>query len=101
MKNEDSFGKELHVLMYPMRYRIVEMLRKKPMNINEISKALEKDERHVSYHLNILEKYGFLNNKYEMSEQQKSKGKAIRRYNVTEKLEDVISEFKKISFMTL
>ncbi len=95
MKIEDGLVKEVHVLLHPMRYRIVELLTEKPMHINEISKALGEERRLVSYHLLTLEEYGFLNSNYEISEQPKSKGKAIRKYSVTGKVEEVISELKK------
>ncbi len=95
MKIKEALLKEVRVLLHPMRYRIVELLTEKSMHINEISKVLGEERRLVSYHLLILEKYGFLTSNYEMSEQLKSKGKAIRKYSVTEKVEEVISELKK------
>ncbi len=88
--------KNVHVLLHPMRYRIVEMLVEKPMHINEISNALGEERRLVSYHLLTLEEYGFLKSKYELSEQPKSKGKAIKKYWVTEKVEEVLSELKSM-----
>lgn len=81
--------------MHPIRFRIVELLAEKPMHINEMSKVLGEERRLVSYHLLTLEEYGFLSSNYEISELPKSKGKAIRKYRVTEKLDEVISEFKR------
>jgi len=49
----------------------------------------------VSYHLLTLEECGFLSSDYEILEQGKSKGNAIRKYRVTEKAEEVISELKR------
>ncbi len=95
MKIEDSLVKEVHVLLHPMRYKIVELLVEKPMHINEISKVLGGERRLVSYHLLTLEEHGFLSSNYEISEQPKSKGKAIRKYRVTGKVEKVLLEFKK------
>lgn len=94
MKIEDDL-KDVHVLLHPMRYRIAELLAEKPMHINEISNALGEERRLVSYHLLTLEEYGFLSSKYEISEQPKSKGKAIKKYWVTGKVEEVFSELKK------
>jgi len=94
MKIEDDF-KDVHVLLHPMRFRIVELLAEKPMHINEISNALRKERRLISYHLLVLEEHGFLSSKYELSEQPNSKGKAIRKYSVTGKVEEVFSELKK------
>ncbi len=90
MKNEYSLVKEVHMLLHPMRYRILELLAEKPMHINEISKALREERRLISYHLVTLEEYGFLNSNYEISEQPKSKGKAVKKYRMTEKVEEVI-----------
>ncbi len=95
MKIKDSLVKEVHVLLHPMRYRIVELLAEKPMHINAICKALGEERRLVSYHLLTLEEYGFLNSNYEISEQPKSKGKAIRKYRVTGKVEKVFLELKE------
>ncbi|MGB2841575.1 MAG: winged helix-turn-helix domain-containing protein [Halobacteriota archaeon] len=95
MKIEDDLIKDVHMLLHPVRYRIVELLAEKPLHINGISKALGEERRLVSYHLLTLEEHGFLSSNYEISEQPKSKGKAIRKYEVRGKVEEVISEFKK------
>jgi len=55
---------------------------------------VKKQRRLVSYHLLTLEEHGFLSSKYEISEQPKSKGKAIRKYEVTEKVGEVILKLK-------
>jgi len=95
MKIEDRLVEEAHVLLNPIRFRIVELLTERPMHINEIAKAMEEERRLVSYHLRTLEEYGFVSSKYEISEHPKSRGKAIRKYWVNGKVEDVISELKK------
>jgi DNA-binding transcriptional ArsR family regulator len=95
MKIEDRLVEEAHVLLHPIRFRIVELLNEKPMHINGISKALGEERRLVSYHLLALEDYGFVNSKYEISEEPKSKGKAIRKYWVTDKVKDVVSQIKR------
>jgi len=97
MKLDDELVKEAHVLLHPIRFRIVELLEKQPMHINAISKALEeKKKKLVSYHLGILEDHGFVNSKYEISEQPKSKGKALKMYWVTGKVNEVVGELKKM-----
>ena len=96
IKLEDTLVKDAHVLLHPIRFRIVELLAEKPLHINGISKAMGEERRLVSYHLLTLEEYGFVSSKYEISEQPKSKGKAIRKYWVTDKVDQVISEIKKI-----
>ena len=95
MKLEDRLVDDAHILMHPIRYRIVELLAERPMHINEIAKEMGEERRLVSYHLLTLEQYGFVSSKYEISEHPKSRGKAIRKYWVNGKVEDVISELKK------
>jgi hypothetical protein len=43
MTIEDDFLKEVHVLLHPIRYRIVELLAEKPMHINEMSNTLGEE----------------------------------------------------------
>ena len=95
MKIEDRLVEEAHVLLHPIRFRIVELLAEKPMYINEIAKAMGEERRLVSSHLLTLEEYGFVSSKYEILEHPKSRGKAVRKYWVNGKIEDVISELKK------
>lgn len=92
---EEQLVMEAHVLVHPIRFRLVELLREKPMHINSISKALGEERRLVSYHLQILEANGFLNSKYELSEQEKTKGKAIRKFWVTDKVDEVLVELRE------
>jgi DNA-binding transcriptional ArsR family regulator len=97
MKIEDAFVKEAHVLLHPIRFGIVKLLAERPMHINAISKALDGEKKRlVSYHLRTLEDFGFVRSEYEISEQPKSKGRAIRKYWVTDKAEEVISKLKKL-----
>ena len=96
MKIEDALVQDAHVLLHPIRFRIVELLIENPMHINGISKAMGEERRLVSYHLLTLEEYGFVDSKYEISEAPKSKGKAIRKYWVTDKVDEVISKLKKL-----
>lgn len=95
IESKDSLTKEAHVLLHPIRFRIVELLAEKPMHINEISKAVGEERRLISYHLNTLEEYGFVSSKHEISQDQKSKGKAIRKYWVTDKVREVTSGIKR------
>ncbi|ABW02522.1 ArsR/SmtB family transcription factor [Caldivirga maquilingensis] len=43
-----------------MRYRILEALRKRPMNPNQLAKYLNVNYRTVLYHLEILERNGLI-----------------------------------------
>lgn len=97
MERDDDLIRDVHVLLHPLRYEIVELLEEKPMHIKEISNALEEEMRLVSYHLLILVEHGFLRSNFKISEQTKSKGRAIRKYRVTEKVEEVIENFVETS----
>jgi len=94
-KPKGDFLDDVYTLLHPMRFRIVELLSEKTMHIAEISKALGMERRLASYHLTVLEESGFLTSKYEISEAKKSKGRALRIYKVTDKVDAVLSEFKK------
>jgi len=95
MKLEEKLVKDAHVLLNPIRFRIVELLVEKPMHISELSRALGVERRLVTYHLITLEERGFVKSKYEISEQGKSKGKALRVYTVTDKVKRLKEELKR------
>ena len=95
MTIEEDLVKDAHVLMHPIRFRIIKLLAQKPMYMKEISKALEEDRQPISYHLNVLEEFGFVSSKYEISEAEQSKGKALRVFQVTDKVEKVSSGLRK------
>ena len=69
---------DLHALIHPTRYRIVELLEEKPMHINALSRALAEDRRLVTFHLQKLEKHGFVTSKYKLAFVIKQKGKAFK-----------------------
>jgi len=94
MKLEEKLVKDAHVLLHPIRFMIVELLLEKPLHINAISIALGMERRLVTYHLEMLEESGFLTSKYEISEEKKSKGRAIRKCWVTNKVANVKDELK-------
>jgi predicted transcriptional regulator len=96
MKVEDKLVKEAHVILHPIRFRIVELLTEKPMHVSEISTTLGEERRLISYHLDTLEEYGFVTSKHEISKHPKSKGKALRIYWTTDKVREVISKIKKM-----
>ena len=95
LSSKGDFLEDAHTLSQPIGFRIVALLLEKTMHINAISKELGVERRLVSYHLNALEEHGFVSSKYEISEEQKSKGKSIRKYWVTEKAVEMISDIKE------
>jgi DNA-binding transcriptional ArsR family regulator len=96
MKMKAELVKEAHVILHPIRFKIVELLAEKPMHISEISRALNEERRLVSYHLDTLDEYGFVSSNYAISEHPKSRGKALRIYSTTGKVKKVVSELKKM-----
>jgi predicted transcriptional regulator len=96
MKMEEEKVKEAYVILHPIRFRIIELLSEKQMHVSELSKALAEERRLISYHLDILEEYGFVQSKHEISDQPKSKGKALRIYWRTDKIEQVLGAIKKM-----
>jgi DNA-binding transcriptional ArsR family regulator len=98
MKKETLEGellKDSHIFLHPERYRIMELLAEKPMHISELSRALPEERRLVAYHLAALEERGFVTSRYEISELDKSRGKALRVYTTTDKVADVKAKLKK------
>jgi predicted transcriptional regulator len=96
MKMEEEKVKEAYVILHPIRFRLIELLSEKQMHVSELSKALAEERRLISYHLDILEEYGFVQSKHEISDQPKSKGKALRIYWRTDKIEQVLGAIKKM-----
>ncbi len=92
---EDELLEDSHIFLHPVRYRLLELLEEQPRHINALAKALGMERRLVSYHLTTLEDKGFVTSKYEISEEPKAKGKAIRLYRVTDKAADVRAKLKK------
>jgi DNA-binding transcriptional ArsR family regulator len=93
---DEELLNDAHILLHPLRYRIMEQLSDEEMHINALSDRLGEERRLVSYHLLILEEQGFLESNYEISEYPKSKGKAIKRYKPTEKLKKVTTALKNL-----
>jgi DNA-binding transcriptional ArsR family regulator len=92
---EGELLKDSHIFLHPERYRILELLAEKPMHISELSRAMSEERRLVAYHLATLEERGFVKSKYQISELDKSKGKALKVYTVTDKVADVKEKLKK------
>jgi DNA-binding transcriptional ArsR family regulator len=96
MTIDDELLNDAHILLHPLRYRIMEQLSDEEIHINALSDRLDEERRLVSYHLLILEEHGFLESGYEISEYPKSKGKVIKRYKPTEKLKKVITALRDL-----
>lgn len=96
-KPEKTFMDDAHTLMHPIRLQLVECLGVEgQLCIKELAKALGEDRRLVSHHLEILEDYGFVTSRREISENPGSIGRGLRIYQVTPKVVKVRAELKKM-----
>jgi DNA-binding transcriptional ArsR family regulator len=76
--------------MHPIRFQLVELLHLEgPLYINELAKALGEERRLVSHHLEILEDYGFVERRRELSEKPGTIGRGLRIYQATPKVVEV------------
>jgi DNA-binding transcriptional ArsR family regulator len=90
-----DFMDDAHTLMHPIRLQLVELLGVEGEHyIKELAKALGEDRRLVSHHLDVLEDYGFVTSRYEISEKPESVGRGLRIYQVTSKVFEVRAELK-------
>jgi len=86
---------DAHTLMHPIRLQLVELLGVEgPHYINELAKALGEDRQLVSHHLDVLEDYGFVESRYEISRNPRSLGHGLRIYQVTPKVAEVRAVLK-------
>ena len=88
---------DAQTLMHPIRFQLVELLGAEgQLYIKELAKALGEDRRLVSHHLDVLEDYGFVKSRYEISEKPESVGRGLRIYQVTPKVAETRTELKKM-----
>lgn len=82
-----------HILIHPLRFRIIELLAANPdgIHISKIGDHIKSDRRLVSWHLLTLEEHGFVKGEYEISRYPNSKGRAIKRYVLTKKAREVLT----------
>jgi DNA-binding transcriptional ArsR family regulator len=92
---EAELWDDSRTFLHPVRRRILELLAEKLMNINAISIALSMERRLVAHHLFTLEDWGYVKSRYAILQSDKSKGKALRVYTVTDKVVEVKAELKK------
>ena len=92
-----DFMDDAHTLTHPIRFQLVELLRAEgQLYINELAKALGEERRLVSHHLDILEDYGFVTSRRELSEKPGTIGRGLRIYQVTPKVAEVRGALKKM-----
>lgn len=100
MENTDpAMIKSGIVMLHPIRLKILHILEEKgEMYIDEIAKNVDIDRRLISFHLGVLQNYGFLESSFKVVEEPHSKGKAGRFFTLTSKYEETksrLSDFLK------
>ncbi len=81
-------------LSHPARASIIKFLKKeKKAYITQIAKALELNERLISFHLSVLSKGGFAESEYGLSNPSTNHPRAVRYYHLTEKVDKTLNEF--------
>jgi len=83
----------VHILTHPMRFKIVQALRKsgQPMFIGQIAEAIKADPRLVSFHLTVMLQHGLAEGEWRPSPLPRSKGKAVKYYKLTPKVEEAFA----------
>ncbi|MBN1763395.1 MAG: ArsR family transcriptional regulator [Methanomicrobia archaeon] len=88
---------DAHIVKHPVRHRIVELLAKRPMPIDALSRALDEKRGLVADHLMALQEYGFVKSNYGLLIllEPEQRVTALRVYKVTDKVADVKAELKR------
>ena len=88
-KIEAAMVKSGMIMLHPIRLKILRTLEEKgEMYIDEIAKEVDTDRRLVSFHLGVLQNYGFLESVFKVVQEPHSKGKAGRFFKITTKYKD-------------
>ena len=98
MGRETSEGKPLddaRIFTHPVKSQIIELLAKRPMHIDALSRALDTERMLVAYHLMALQEHGFVKSNYGIFILLDQRVTALRVYSVTYKVAEVKAELKK------
>jgi DNA-binding transcriptional ArsR family regulator len=89
---------DAHIFTHPVKSQIIELLAKRPMPIDALSRALDEERMLVAYHLMALQERGFVKSDYGIFilQELEQKVTALRVYRVTDKVAEVKAELKKV-----
>jgi len=95
---EKSTVEAVHILTHPLRFKIVEALRRsgEPMFIAQIADAINADHKLVSFHLMMMLKHGLVEGEWKVSSLPRSRGKAVKYYKLTSKVEESFSRCSEL-----
>ncbi len=88
---------KMKVLAEPTRFKILELLRKHPMSIGELSSFLKKDRSTVYRHIKVLENAGFVE-EIEQEGNEKIYARTARLFLLKVEPDESIEEFKRQYF---
>ena len=94
----DELVRDLYILLQPIRWKIIRVLKKarRPMYIKEIAKEVGEDWKIVAFHLAKLADAGFVEGEFRVIELAKSKGRAGKFYRLTDKVDKVLSRINEL-----
>lgn len=84
------------VLVHPERLQIVLALKKNPTYVSNLSRELGMNRGLLVYHLKILEAHGYLNGAHEIPDEGGAKGRAVHKFQVTEKAKERIGALTEV-----
>lgn len=86
------------IMLHPIRLKILTTLEheKGEMYIDKIAEKVNIDRRLVSFHLGVLQNYGFLESSFKIVQEPHSKGKAGRFFKLTTKYEETKTELSDL-----
>jgi len=85
---------KIKILAEPTRFKILELLRKQPMSISELSTFLKKDRSTVYRHIKVLEKAGFVE-KIGHERNEKIYARTARLFLLKVEPDESIEEFRR------
>lgn len=93
---EERLLREAETLFHPLRYKIVETLRRTPkgLYINQLADAVREDRQLVSFHLLTLASGGYVEGEYQIAKKPASKGKAVKVYRLTKKVDETFKAIR-------
>jgi len=94
---EGKLSEDASIFTHPVRSQIIELLAKRPMHIDALSRALDEKRMLVAYHLDTLQEHGFVKSNYGIFIllEPEQRGMLLRVYTATDKVADVKAELKK------
>jgi predicted ArsR family transcriptional regulator len=102
IENRENDFDLLYVLMQPTRQKIIKLLKesKEPLYIAQIAEKIGETPRNVSFHLQTLAEYGFVDGEYHEIQPPTHNsplvlGKAAKFYRLTPKVDEVVKRLAK------